>query len=629
MSSTYPYLTRNVRPSRPALARGSGLEMTDSEGRNLFDFGAQTSNLAIGQTHPAIADAVVKQVRQLIYASASFSSKPFLELSRRLLDLAPDGLTAANLRMCNGSDAVETACKLARVYKWSPKILAVSGAWHGESIGTLAFAPSCKDSLLTTDRSVLTSAEPTLDSLIALIEANPDAAAVIIDPVGVSNGLFRRADIETDLPRIRQLCTEHDIVLIFDEIQTFGGFMGGSLFAAQEFGVTPDVICLAKAIAGGLPLAGVLCRGDLADLLSHNEAEYTNGGTPVTSAAALAFLGVYVDGRDRFRHNAQAFGKAIEELAAECPYLEFTRHGFITSFRLRADRFRELWAAKAASLANREDMILRTNNFGQDVFVKPSVLIEPEESRRQVARLTSVFDQALEAVKGAGVDRAALRTGLVARNRTPVPDLTQYFRDMLTAIGPDFEVRCRSAEEIEDLTRRLPRDGVWVNRGFASPGGVEYEPMSGATMADYLAEPISSAVVNGLLSQHQRGLESAHAHGVVIGGRWSGNAVVDQGASVRLIDFELAYSGRFETLAAFEELFALFDLAAHIAEAPIRLALLRRVAPGVFRRWPRDAPATWSGIRSVHLGRTSADPPAAAEVYPDLVGIVDQVASRL
>jgi hypothetical protein len=272
-------------------------------------------------------------------------------------------------------------------------------------------------------------------------------------------------------------------------------------------------------------------------------------------------------------------------------------------------------------------MILRTSNFGQDVFVKPSVLIEPEVSARQVARLVTVFHQAVEATKRVGLEPAALRSGLTAYLHEPDTDATEYFRELLNAVDPSFSIRTRSAEEVEDLTRRLPRAGVWVNRGFALPsGGLEYEPISGATLAQHLAGPrsVPAAVINGLLSQHQRGLESAHAHGVIIGGRWCRNAVVDSGDSVRLIDFELAYSGRFETLAAFEELFALFDLAAHITDPDGRSALLRRIAPAVFRRWPQDAPTVWRGIRRVHLDGSTVDLPVGRDVYRDLAAIVDR-----
>lgn len=627
MSTDYSFLTRNIRPSRRPLVRGAGLNVVDVDGRTLFDFGAQTSNLAVGQSHPEVVDAVTEQMRHLVYASSSFSNTPFLELARRLVELAPAGLTATNLRMCNGSDAVETALKTARLYKWSPKVLHVTGAWHGESIGTLAFTPSCRDSLLTTDRNLVASEAPTLGSLAELIVRNPDAAAVIVDPVGVSNGLFARSDIAENLPRIRELCTAHDIVLIYDEVQTFG-FMGGSLFATDTLGVTPDIICIAKALAGGLPLAGVLCRTELAELLSHNEAEFTNGGTPVTSAAAVAFLDVYSRERDTFQRNVEAFGAAMADLAARCPFLDHDVYGFIASFRLRPDRFREPWAARAVSLAGAAGIILRTSNFGQDVFIKPSIVIEPDVSARQADRLVAVFQEAAGATADIGVDPTTLRSGLTVHRPEPAVDAPAYFRALLQAVDPTSSVRTRSAEEIETLTRRLPRTGVFVNRAFASPDGdLRHEPMSGATLAQHLAAGVTGAALNGLVSQHQRYLESAHAHDIVIGGRWCRSAVTDGGGSVRLIDFGLAYSGHFETLAAFEELFALFDLAAHIADADLRVALLRRIAPGVFRRWPRESPAVWLGIRKTHLDGSPVGRPTGPDVYPDLARVLDRIAS--
>jgi 4-aminobutyrate aminotransferase-like enzyme len=612
--------------------------MRDADGRVLLDLGSQTSNLAIGQSHPAVADAASRQVQRLLYASSSFSSEPFLELSKRLVALAPTGLTAANLMMCNGSDAVETACKLARVYKGSPTMLAIRGAWHGESIATLAFSPSYKDSLLITDQNVVLSAEPTLDSLIELIASRPDAAGVVLDPIGVSNGLFTRAEIDASLPRIRQLCTEHDIVLIFDEVQSFGGFLGGSLFAAEAFGVSPDILCVAKAIGGGLPLAGLLCRGDLTELLSHNEAEYTNGANPVSCAAALAFLDVYASEREQFEHNVQAFQEAVADLAAECGYLEFRSHGLVVTCRMAEDRFRERWAARASKLALEAGIILRVTNFGQNILLKPSLLIEPEVSAQMAKRLAEVFHSAADHVARCGVSMVRLRSGL----ETPEPDsappppasTADYFRDMLAAIDPTFKVRSRNNDEIEDLTRRLPRIGVRVSRAFASgSAGLEYEPMSGWALDGYLLGhgALPDSAINGLLVQHMRALESAHANGVIIGGRATHNAVVDSSIFLQLTDFETAYTGTFDTLAAFEDLYGLFDFGAHLVDPASRSKVLRRMAPVVFRRWRQHAIRSWTGIRHIHLmpSAPAGGPRISSEVHRHAVDVIDRVASDL
>lgn len=600
MTPSFPYLTRNVRPSRPQLVSGSLLEVRDSAGRVLFDLGSQTSNLALGESHPAVVDAVTDQVGRLVYASSSFGSEPFVALSRRLVDLAPAGLTAANLMMCNGSDAVETACKMARAHTWSPIVLAVRGAWHGESIGTLTFSPAYRDSLLITDRNVRLSAEASLRSLAELVEATPEAAAVVVDPIGVSSGLFPRAEIESTLPRIRQLCDETGTVLVFDEVQSFGGFLGTSLFAAEEFGVTPDVICLAKALGGGLPLAGVLCRPELAELLAHNEAEYTNGANPVSCAAALAFLDEYAAHRDRVAANARAFGDAVDELAAGFPDLEHRRHGFVATFRLRQDRFRERWASATAGLALADDMILRVSNFGQSIMLKPSILIEPETSVAAARRLAPVFRAAQERAARSGVPISRLRAGLAAPQPAAAePDGVRFGR-LVGRLGSGCGVRTRGPEEIAELTRRLPGFGVRVSRAFVPvPGELQYEPLSGWGLDTYLTQPpgVTEPQVSGIAVAYLRALESAHANGIVIGARSCRNAVVDAGLLVQLIDFGTAYTGEFAVLAAFEELVGLIDLADHVADAGIRRRLLRRAAPAVFRRWPDHAPQVWAALQ--------------------------------
>jgi 4-aminobutyrate aminotransferase-like enzyme len=624
----YTYLTRNVRPSQAQFVNGAGLEVRDSRGRTLLDLGSQTANLSLGQCHPEVTAAVARQVRELIFASWSFSSEPFLDLSARLVELAPKGLVAANLRMCNGSDAVETACKIARLYKWSRKILAVRGAWHGQSTATLAFSPGHAGSLLTSsaDVDVVLSAEPTLESLVHLIESTADAAGVIVDPVGVSNGLFPLEEVTRHLPRIRQLCSERDIVLIFDEVQTFGGFMGRTLFAAQAFDVTPDVICVAKAIGGGLPLAGVLCRRDLADLLSHDEGEYTNGGNPVSCAAGLAFLTVYVREHDVFQRNADAFQRAVEAIAAACPDLELRVHGFIATFQRREDRFREVWAGRAVAIALEQGIILRVTNLGQSVLLKPALLIDPGTSRGMATRLIEVFKRAADETAHPGVSIEDLRAAVYSRKSgAVVPD----FRALLEAVDPACEVRDRSGNEVEQLTRQLPFIGIRVSRAFVSGmDDCEYEQTPGTALNSYLASDGSQeSTVNGLLTQHQRWLEVAHTTGLILGNRWSGTAVVRPGGSLRLIDFGLAYSGPFETLAAFEELFALVDIGIHIPSAVIRRKVLGRFGNAIFRRWTQDAVKSWNGIRrNLVDGARSGSATVKGTVYEDLIRCVDSFA---
>jgi 4-aminobutyrate aminotransferase-like enzyme len=625
MAGQPTYLTRNVRPRYAPLVAGRGLWIRNAEGRTLLDLGSQTSNLSLGQSHPSVAQAAASQVEELVFASSSFSSRPYLELSKRLISLAPDRLTACNLMMCDGSDAVETACKIARLYRWSSEILAVRGAWHGETVGTLSFSSAHKDSLLGVDRSIVLSREASLDSLADLVESRPDAAAVIIDPIGVSNGLFPRSDMETYLPRIRTLCTERDQILIFDEVQTFGGFMGSSLFASQDIGVTPDVLCIAKAIGGGLPLAGALCREDLSEILSHNEAEFTNGGNPVSCAAAIAFLDVYESERDRFERNAKAYQEALHGLAQRFPDLEFRNYGFIATFRKREDRFREVWAACAISLALDEGIILRVTDLGQSILVKPPIVIDPETSESAAQRLAAVFDRALERTAQSGISISQLRSRLTGTEQSPPQSMMEHFSRLLPSIDPQCRVRSRSPREIELLTCQLPRIGVRVSRAFAvTPSRLEYEATSGTSLDSYIDDKpaLSLAVLNGLLCQYQRSLESAHANGIIIGGRWPRNVLVGPDSSLRFIDFEVAYSGPFETLAAFERIYALFEFAAHIHDPDVRAAILKRTMPALFLRYAEASQQSWRGIRAFFL----AEPELALPLHLSMIQIIDRMA---
>src|SRR5690606_19573962 len=117
------------------------------------------------------------------------------------------------------------------------------------------------------------------------------------------------------------------------------------------------------------------------------------------------------------------------------------------------DRYREVWGGKAVSLGLDDGIILRLTNFGQDVLVKPSILIDPETSSRMAERLVGVFRRAADEVARTGVSPTELRAGLSTRRSVPPGPSMDYFRDLLTAVDDTFEVRCRSGEEIEELTR--------------------------------------------------------------------------------------------------------------------------------------------------------------------------------
>jgi hypothetical protein len=197
-------------------------------------------------------------------------------------------------------------------------------------------------------------------------------------------------------------------------------------------------------------------------------------------AAALAFLDVYAKERETVVRNLEAYQAALERVAAACPYLELRNHGFIATFRKREDRFRALWAGKAVALAYDDGVILRSTNFGQSVLVKPPILIDPATSATMAERLESAFTRAAEETEDPGISVAEVRSRLNGGRREQPQPATAYFGDLLASIDPAYEARPRTNAEIEELTRKLPRSGVWVTRAFApAPDRLEYDPVSG------------------------------------------------------------------------------------------------------------------------------------------------------
>lgn len=302
-------LVRNILPADPAITirRAKGAVLWDSTGKDYIDFSSQTLNLSLGQCHPSLSRVAIRQLKQFTFLSTRFVSEPLVKFALELVKLAPAGLSKVNLKLTNGSDANESAFKRVRKYHQKQTILACSWSHHGETSETinasgkrfenryyiggsgkfLFFNPPHQD--FFPFAKTLQDAESTsLAQVSRLIETHPDTCAVIVEPILVNAGVYILSPWY--LKRLRRLCDRYEISLIFDEIQTMGGWLG-DMFAAQKYGVTPDLITLGKALSPGFPLAGVLMKEEY-DVLDYGEDEFTYGGHPVSCAVALATLDI-------------------------------------------------------------------------------------------------------------------------------------------------------------------------------------------------------------------------------------------------------------------------------------------------------------------------------------------------
>lgn len=303
--------------------RANNAEVWDVEGKRYIDFGTGIAVCNTGHAHPKVVAAAQAQLAR--FSHSCLMINPYaeaVELAERLTQLAPGRSAKKAIFVSTGAEAVENCIKIARAYTRRRGIIAFSGGFHGRTNMTMAltgkvapyktlFGPFPADIYHLPFPMVLhgVSTEQSLAALNKLFKvdiAPDDVAAIIIEPVQGEGG-FYPAPPEL-LQALRQLCDKHGIVLIADEIQTGFG-RTGKLFAIEHSGVEPDLITMAKGIAGGLPLAAVVGKSDIMDAPLPGGLGGTYGGSPVACAAALAVLEVIE--QDKLCAQAKLIGEAF------------------------------------------------------------------------------------------------------------------------------------------------------------------------------------------------------------------------------------------------------------------------------------------------------------------------------
>jgi acetylornithine/N-succinyldiaminopimelate aminotransferase len=269
------------------LVRGEGAYVWDDQGKKYLDLLAGIAVNSLGHCHPGIVKAVQEQAGRLMHVSNFFVNEPQAQLSKRLVELS--GLSRVFFAN-SGAEAVEGAIKLARKYASTHgrggTILSVGGSFHGRTLGTIAAGK----------RKYQQGFDPIPGGFQQLPFHDMDAikshldesvAAVMVEPVQGEGGV--RPHSPEFLRDLRKLCDEAGALLIFDEVQCGIG-RTGSWFAFQNYGVTPDVLALAKALGGGFPIGAVMCTENVSEAIDYGDHGTTFGGNPLACAAALATL---------------------------------------------------------------------------------------------------------------------------------------------------------------------------------------------------------------------------------------------------------------------------------------------------------------------------------------------------
>jgi 4-aminobutyrate aminotransferase-like enzyme len=399
------------------LVRAKDALVWDATGREYIDCTAQAWSNNVGASDPRVVEAALAQAREITHVRSNYDSIPLLLLAKRLTELAPGDLNKVGFCL-HGSLAVEMAMKIAMKNRPNAgPFITLHDGYHGRSLATMAASwPHVNDAFRPYMTNVVRVPGPyvyrcplchdaaacTADCVSILrstIEkgTNGRPAAVIMEPIQGNGG---QVDWPLEYYReVRRVCDETGTLLIWDEIQTAFGRCG-TMFAAELYGVVPDIIVFGKAIGGGFPLAGILIREGLEGFAPGDDA-LTFGQFPVSMAAGLAMLGVLEE--DDLLAKCRAMGEyttaRLHEMAERHPLIGDIRGpGLMLGIELVRDRATKEPAVRETTQVYKRGMeqgvIFGTSKYGgigNIVKIKPSLTI----TRPQMDRVLTVFDSIL------------------------------------------------------------------------------------------------------------------------------------------------------------------------------------------------------------------------------------------
>ena len=362
------------------ITRGKGALVWDINGNEYIDCTGSYGVCIVGHCHPRVVEAVQRQVETLIACHASFYNDARSELLEKIIGIAPKGLDKVFLSN-SGAESVECAIKLARKYSGKPEIIAMVGAFHGKTMGALS---------ATWKKKYRVPFMPLVPGFKHVppnnLEKVRDAitektAAILVEPIRGESGV--RVPSDDFLPGLREICDEKDVLLIFDEVQTGFG-RTGKVFACEHWNVVPDIMCLAKSVAGGIPMGATFARHDVMSAFQRGEHSSTFSGNPLVCAAASAAIDVLVEERlpERAARLGRYFKGKLEGLQEKYRIVREVRGlGLMLGMELRFDVYNILLGCM-----DRGVLVL---DAGRNVLrFLPPLVIEKE----QIDRVIEVLD---------------------------------------------------------------------------------------------------------------------------------------------------------------------------------------------------------------------------------------------
>jgi acetylornithine/LysW-gamma-L-lysine aminotransferase len=374
----------NVFSKRPVvLTRGRGALVWDINGKEYIDCSTSYGVALLGHCHPKVVAAIQAQAEQLITCHGCYYNDKRAELIEKLVKITPKGLDKAFLSN-SGAESVECAIKLARKATGKPEIIALMGGFHGKTMGALSatWDKKYRDPFMPLVPEIKHVAPDNADKIRESI--TDKTAAVMMEPIRGEGGV--RIPPDGYLKSVREICNEKGVLLIFDEVQTSFG-RTGKLFGCQNWGVTPDVMCLAKPFAGGLPIGITIAKENIMSALKVGEHSTTFSGSPLVCATACAAIDALIEENlvEKAASDGKYFKTKLEGLQSKHRIVKEVRGlGLMLGVELRYDVLGVILKAldKGVLLLDAGRTVVR---------LLPPLVIE----KQQIDKAVEVLDEAL------------------------------------------------------------------------------------------------------------------------------------------------------------------------------------------------------------------------------------------
>jgi acetylornithine/LysW-gamma-L-lysine aminotransferase len=377
----------NVYQKLPViLVEGNGALLYDVNGKEYIDCMGGYGVSLVGHCHPKVVSAIKEQSERLITCHGSYYNDKRAELLEKLVEISPKGLSEVFL--CNsGAESVECALKTAVKYTEKTEIIAMVRGFHGKTLGALsatwnpkyrtAFQPLIYPNFKFVPFGKIEKAEEAITN---------QTAAVIVEPVQGEGGVHVAPD--GYLQGLRDLCDEREIALIFDEVQTGFG-RTGHMWASEHWGVTPDVMCVAKAMGGGVPIGATIAKQEIMGALKVGEHSSTFGGNPLACAAACATIDVILE--EKMADRALVLGERFKSVLK----------GMVDEFRLLREARGLGLMIGLESRVSVYDMLMKSLEKGLILLYSgknvirflPPLVIKREQLEKAAETLTEIFDE--------------------------------------------------------------------------------------------------------------------------------------------------------------------------------------------------------------------------------------------